>query len=575
MKNYHNFLTALFPMLMLRIFIIMKSHFLQILIFISFFGNAICQDTLSVDWHRNVCSNGYIDHVFDIASDSNGNVYTLGAFPYTANSLGQTINQATGSIFLNKLDSLGNLIYTINFGSQEYFTFGELELTNSNEIIIGVNFRNNFYYNGNIITSNSNFSSILMKLDSTLNLMWFKTIPCIKQSSSPTYLNGLIQDEQENIYTSIQFIDSVEINDLIYTSKNNTYGFLVTKFNSNGSVLWTRNYQSNKTLTNRELKYFREGDNIGKLILTGQNTGDSLFIDGSIHLIKQGIGTFVSKLDINGNILESVHFKNVDYIIGFSIYNDHIFCAGIYRDSVSWSGDISIPIEDKSAFICELNQLSEIIYFHDLFTSENFQLTDFAISDLYGFIVSGRYYGGMTVQSSSITLANQYKLGSIIASFDHDYILNDSKYITGGSYNLRNININKKIIFGTAVFENYCNFENFNLHAFNDDISVFRTSDIHEISNFNNHLSTKEISSNECKILIYPNPSSDFLNIQAESFIILNIISIDGRIIQDFIQENINPGTWIDISKLNNGLYFVNLQDCNGDLRSIRVEKNK
>jgi hypothetical protein len=557
---------------MFRIFIIMNSCFLFILMFISFIGNAICQDTLSVDWHRNVCSNNYIDHVFDIASDSNGNVYTLGAFPNSTNSLGQILNESTGSYFLNKLDSLGNLIYSINFGNQDYLTFGELELTNSNEIIIGVNFIGNFYYNSNIVTSNSNWSSLLMKLDSNLNLIWYEKIPCIKQTMSPTYLNALTQDENQNIYTSIQFIDSIEVNGLIYTNENG-YGFLVSKFTSNGIVLWTRKYQSNQNLINRELKYFRKGDHIGKLILTGQNSGDSLFIDGSIHLIKQGLGTFVSKLDIYGNILESIHFKNVDYIIDFSFYNDRIFCAGIYRDSVFWSGNISIPIENKSAFICELNQFSVMIDFHDLITSKNLNLTDFAISELYGFVVSGFYNGGMTAQSSSITLDNQYNIGSIIASFDHDFILNDSKYITGGSYNLRKFSIKNEIIFGTGVFENYCDFQNIDIHASNDDISVFRTSDINKNLNFNSQASAQEISSNECNFLIYPNPTSDILQIQAESLIIINIISIDGRIMQDFFQENIESSTCIDLSKLKRGAYFINLLDCNGDLRSIRVEK--
>lgn len=551
----------------------MKRRFLLILIFISFIGNVICQDTLSVDWHRNVCSNYYIDHVFDIASDSNGNVYTLGAFPNSTNSLGQILNESTGSYFLNKLDSLGNLFYSINFGNQDYLSFGELELTNSNEIIIGVNFRGDFHYNSNIITSNSNWSSILLKLDSNLNLIWYKKMPCIKQTMSPTYLSALTQDENQNIYTSIQFIDSIEINGTIYTSESNSYGFLVTKFNSNGNALWTRNYQSNQTLTNRDLKYFRLGDHVGTLIFSGQNSGDSLFIDGSIHLIKHGLGTFVSKIDINGNILESVHFKNVDYITNFSFYNDRIFCAGIYRDSVFWSGNISIPIENKSAFICELNSVSVIIDFHDLITSQNLNLTDFTISDLYGFIVCGIYYGGMTVQSSSITLDNQYNIGSVLASFDNDFNLNDSKYITGGSYNLRNFIINKNIVFGTGVFENYCDFENVNLHASNDDISVFRTSDINEILNFNNQLSANEISTYKCNILIYPNPSSDILHINAGSWFIINITSIDGRIIRDAQQENIVYDTWIDISKLKNGAYFINLLDCNGESRLIRFEK--
>lgn len=552
----------------------MKNYFLLFIFLNSFLGNAICQDTLSVDWHRNVCSNNFIDNVFDIKSDSNGNVFTLGGFPISTNSLGQILNESTGSYFLNKLDSLGNLIYSINFGNQDYLTFGKLELTNSNEIILGLNFKGDFYFDNNIITSNTNWSSILFKLDSNLNLLWYKKIPCVKQAISPNYINALIQDENQNIYASIQYIDSIEINGTIYTKESNSYGFLISKFDSNGNALWTRNYQADQTLVNRNLTYFRKGDQVGTLIMSGQNLGDSLFVDGAIQLIENGLGTFVSKLDENGNILESVHYKNVDNITNFSFYNDRIFCAGIFRDTVFWVGNFSIPIENKSAFICELNQFSDIIEFNDLYTSENVYLTDFAISELYGFVVSGIFSGGMNVQTSSITLQDQYNYGSFIASFDHNFDLNDSKYITGGIYKLFYININSNIIFGTGTFQNYCDFENVNLHATNDNISVFRTSDMHEMLDFNSQLSAIEMSGNNCNILIYPNPSSDILNIYTESLLVLNVMSIDGKIVIDFIDAKDESNNLIDISELKSGIYFINLLDCNENLKSIRIEKN-
>lgn len=552
----------------------MNYRLLLLLALIAILGDANCQDTLSVDWQRNVCANPYIDHVYDITSDSNGNVYTLGTFPNYTNCMGQALSDSLGSYFLTKLDSLGNLIYAINFGNQDYLTFGRLELSN-NDLIIGLNFKGDFFYDGNILTSNSNWSSLLMKLDSNLNLIWYVKIPCTKQTMSGTYLNGLTQDESQNIYTTIQFSDSIEINGTVYTSQSGAYSFLVTKFDSNGNDLWSRHYQCepNYTLINREIKYYRTGDNIGALLLTGQNVGDTLFIDGSPQLIEDGMGTYVSKIDINGNVLESKHYRNVDYIIDFSFYDDRIFCAGVYRDTVNWSGNITSPIGNKSTFICELNEICDIIDFNDLSSSESLYLTDFTISEYYGFVISGSYSGGMSVQSSSITLGNQFYKGGCIASFDQGFALNDSKYITGGFYNLRKIKIQDDILFGAGIYEGSCDFENYSVQAGNDDISVFRTIDILPVSNFGSSVAINALNIQNCAIQAYPNPTSDFLKIEISPSAVLSLTTIDGRVVTNISVIANTSGTEIDISNVECGVYFLNILDCNENLQSIRIKK--
>jgi hypothetical protein len=547
----------------------MNYRLLLLLTFIAILVDANCQDTLSVDWQRNVCASPHIDQVYDITSDSNGNVYTLGSFPNYANSMGQALNDSTGSYFLTKLDSLGNLIYTVNFGSQDYLTFGKLELSNNDNLIIGLNFKGDFFYDGNIVTSNANHSSLLMKLDSNLNLIWHVKIP------SGSYLNGLTQDESQNIYTTIQFIDSIEINGTVYTSQGGAYSFLVTKFDSNGNDLWSRNYQCQpgNMLNNKEIKYYQKGDNSGVLLLTGQNTGDTLFIDGTPQLIKDSYGTYVSKIDVNGNILESKHYRNVEYIIDFSFYDDRIFCAGTFIDTVNWLGSITAPIGNRSAFICELNQISDIIDFKDLSSSESLYLTDFTISEYYGYLICGSYSGSMSIQSSSITLGNQSYKGAIVASFDQSYILNDSKYIIGGFYNLRKIDVSDDIVYGAGVYRSNCDFENYSFQAANDDISVFRTNDILPISNFGSSAAINDLNIQDCAIQIYPNPTRDILKIDMLPLAVLSLTTIDGRDVTNINVVANTSGTEIDFSNVESGVYFLNILDCNENLQSIRIKK--
>ena len=553
----------------------MNNRLILLLTFTWVLVSANGQDSLSVDWHRNISSNNFIDQIFDIESDSDGNIYSLGAFPVSANCLGQPLDNSTGSYLLTKLDSLGNLLYAVNLGNQDYLTFGELELTNSNELIIGVNFRGNFYYGGNILTSNSNYSSLLLKLDSNLNLLWFEKIPCIKQNILQTYINGLTLDDNQNIYTSIQFIDSIELNGNVYTSEGIGYSFLISKFDFNGDYVWSRQYDraGNYSLSNRALKHYRKGDHIGVLLITGAYAGDTLFIDGAAQISNEENGTYVSKLDINGNILESELYTNVNYIVDFEFLNDRIFCTGVYSDSVFWPGNNSSPTGSKSAFICELSQVSTIIDFHDLTSTESLYLTDFDISDIYGFIISGSFYGSMSIQTSSISLANQFYKGAVIASFDQNFMLSDSKYITGGSYNLRKIDTHNQILYGAGIYKNNCSFENTGIYANNDDISIFRSSDFNSLPNFNNQSSLNEINTNLCDILIYPNPSGNIFNIRTQTFTIINLTTIDGRIIQDIRKEKSTFGEFIDLSNLKSGTYFLNLVDCVGKSRTIKLDK--
>jgi hypothetical protein len=88
-----------------------------------------------------------------VESDANGNVLTLGSFPNSADCLGQLLNDSTGSYFLSKLESAGNLIYAINFGNENSLSFGELEVNESGEIILVLNFKGPFRLHGFVLTS--------------------------------------------------------------------------------------------------------------------------------------------------------------------------------------------------------------------------------------------------------------------------------------------------------------------------------------------------------------------------------------------------------------------------------------
>lgn len=98
---------------------------------------------------------------------------------------------------------------------------------------------------------------------------------------------------------------------------------------------------------------------------------------------------------------------------------------------------------------------------------------------------------------------------------------------------------------------------------------AFNTSDNKVIIINDSTLSTTEIETNN-KLSIYPNPTTDFLNINSEIAISeLKISDINGRIINNlqFIDDKLNVG------ELQKGIYFIKITDINGNISTEKIIK--
>jgi len=111
-----------------------------------------------------------------------------------------------------------------------------------------------------------------------------------------------------------------------------------------------------------------------------------------------------------------------------------------------------------------------------------------------------------------------------------------------------------------------CNGEQFNY--MNANWSVNRRSALSVRLIKDAPLSTNEFD--KSKVIIYPNPAKDYLNIKSENEITeLSIIDITGKIV--YLQKNISSS--INIEKLQRGLYIIKLATINGT-ESIKLIKN-
>lgn len=544
-----------------------KQFFILILTIAATVSNCYSQDLLSVDWQKVVCTDGYIDGAYSICNDNNGNTYTLGSFENAANCLGDNVVESSGHYFLTKQNSNGDKVFAKNLGGTDNFTFGDIKVCNNGDIVLGLCFKTKFFLNGDSITTSVNWSSIILKLDQNLNLKWFKTFP----AKNATYINRLLLDSDENIYASILFLDSLSINGHIY-SQPKGYGTAIAKLNSAGDILWTHHYYSDYILTNQVLKIETSCNTCpSTLFISGSVSGDSILIDGVLkaqHKSKFNSQFFVATLNEYGDILQTKFLDDgIRSIADINFYQNRIFFAGAYVDTVNWNGTYVTPLDYSSIYIGELSEQADLIGFADLQSNKTFYLTGFKISPQYGFLLSGCFDGSFSLQSSSMTLAGQYDRGSFIASINDTLKLNDCKYIKGGYYNLRFLSIFNNQITGTAIFEQTCNFQNQSCFAWNDDISTFQTTDIKQLTAFNPHpFPTPEIPI-PFSVQVYPNPFGTTFQMKFSEPIYstsLTMTNAIGQVCKDIVVSQINDTeVTINATGLSAGLYIVQYLTCN------------
>lgn len=536
------------------------------------------QDLLSVEWQKVVCSDGYIDHVYSICNDTNGNTFTLGSFENKANCLGDSVDESLGNYFVTKQNSNGDKLFVKNIGGTNSFTFGDIQVCDNGDLVFGLCFKSNFYLDGDSIAYSDNWSSIIVKLDQNFVLKWFKTFPCL----SATYLDQIVLDKDENIYATIQFLGSLSINNQDYQQPQG-YGSVIVKLNSIGTIEWTHHYNSHYNLTTQVLKV-TEGCNLcpSNIFICGNVLlSDSIFVDGVLmaqNKRKYNQHFFVSTLNEFGDILQTEFLEDgIGSIADINVYQNRIFIAGTFFDTVSWNGTFVTPLDYSSGYLGELSEELDIIGFVDLEMIKSVYFTGFNVTKEFGFLISGIFDGYFKLKSISIPLANPYDRGSFIASFNDQLFLNDLKYIKGGDFNLRHLAVLENQISGTAVFEHSCIFQNSICFSSNDDISTFQTKDLKLLSDFNPIVFPEYHEPIPFSVEVFPNPFFTTFKFKFSEKIISNSIKMTdsaGQLCKDVVITEMNDNEMIfDANGLSPGLYFLHFDTNNNYSATYKLIK--
>ncbi len=197
-------------------------------------------------WAKGFGSN-LLDNVLAIAVDHNGNVYTTGGFQSTCDfDPGLGIHNLTSignnDIYITKLDSNGNFIWALQFGSPNFDMGSTISTDPYGNIIIGGYFESMIDFDPGPAVLNLANGFFILKLDANGNFIWAKEI-----NGGQCNVESIGHDIFGNIYFTGYFMGFVDFDPGVgnYTLSN-IGGWLmddnifVLKLDSSGNFLWVR-----------------------------------------------------------------------------------------------------------------------------------------------------------------------------------------------------------------------------------------------------------------------------------------------------------------------------------------------
>lgn len=275
-----------------------------------------------------------------ICVDPEGNILTTGIFSGTVDfNPGTGINNfaSIGSkgIFIQKLDSNGNYIWTKTFGGGSYDYGQKITVSPSGNIYTTGYFSGTVDFdpspgisNSTAIGSNDVF---IQKLESTGNFLWVKTFGGIHDDRG----FSIALDDFENAYVIGFFQDIVDFDPgsgTAYMASQGSIDVFVLKLKFNGTYDWVKTFAG----PGSDFGFSINIDDLGNIYTTGAFYYTISFetLNGPTTLTSAGnLDVYVNKMDVTGNTIWVKQFGSIYEDYGFALHvdeNHNIYSAGSF-----------------------------------------------------------------------------------------------------------------------------------------------------------------------------------------------------------------------------------------------------
>ena len=311
-----------------------------------------------------------------IVTDQLGNVYITGEFRNTVDfdpgtSVFNLTSNGAQDIFIEKLDSSGNLIWAKNIGGTGGDQGNSITIDTAGNIFITGQFQHTVDFDPGVgisnLASTGSTDIFVLKLDSSGNFIWAKGFGGTGTDVGLSIATDLIG----NIYTTGYFAGSADFKPgpgSTFLTSNGGYDVFVQKLNPNGNFIWAKGMGGSTFDYGRSISV----DSSGNVYLMGDFRGTADFFSGSgaVYLTSRGSSdVFIQKFNTSGIFVWVKQMGGVGTDVGQAITTDsfgNIYSTGYFEGTANFDpgvGTANLTSNGSSdVFVHKLNPLGDFIW---------------------------------------------------------------------------------------------------------------------------------------------------------------------------------------------------------------------
>jgi len=570
-------------------------------------------------WLKQLESTDYSVGTGGITHDMNENFYILTHFVDSINAGTQWYkNHGTygHDFLLVKFNSSGNVEWSNHYGSEGYDYGRSIDSDNNNNIYITGGFTDSIAFDEYEFTSTSNgYNYFITKFNKEGKVLWAQIAN--HQSDNNSRGHSLVSDKNGHLYTSGYFNRYVGFGSEELSS-NSYYSNFLTKYDTSGNVLWT--HAINNT-GNYSFPFYKiDADNEGNCYM-GSNANDSVIFDTGEILPGRGYGNYLAKYNKDGDLewaVSNSNLSSVDKLFTISAYHEDKITIGGRISLWMKFDDIVIETKSTNSILAWIGKTLSCTPYHKTIDTSMCPGDSILWRDEY-YKNEGSYYDSLltvegcdSIYELNLELNNVYLITEDTSLCEGDiYTWHGRELKQSGTYfdslltihgcdSIHKINItlyelpyvelgenqtlsaDESITLEPDEFISYLWHDNSTNRSFivngedydpGEYIFWVQVTDEHNCQNADTITIIVEeaeatgipSASSNGKILFYPNPTKEYLNIGFQDInseqLIINITSMDGKSIYYNKIDNVftNYNEVINISKYPKGIYIIHI----------------
>lgn len=481
----------------------------------------------------------------NIAFSSQGYIYVTGTFENTATFGSTTLSSHGGNdIFIAKLDTAGNFIWTIGFGGIDDDWDADIALDSSDNIYFAGSFQSSLTIGNTTLLSQGQGDFILAKFDASGNLIW-------TQSAGGTGIDGLTSiavDKANNLYIGGYFESNFMWGTTTFFSQGYWDNF-VAKLDTAGNFIW----RTSSGGSGNDFIWSLALDTMDNVFVCGSFDGTVTF--GGTTLTATGLvgDSFIFKLDSSGNFIWVTQVGSSTYVTPLAITLDasaNLYVTGYYYDDADF-GSITIASNGEAeTFIAKSDSSGNFIWARSLGSPDDDFGYDVWADSLENVYLVAEFTNTVVVGNTTLTSTGANGLYVTMIDSTGNFIWTLG---ANGGY-LLGLGLTSDAsgnLYCTGYFDETCIFGNLQLTAPQSygDVFIIKISD-GVLSVPNNYFNSSTH--------IYPNPAERFLYIISDIPLkYIKIYDVSGRLLYESQQYSKNVE--LDLSSFSNGFLQVEI----------------